>query len=306
MGSECCTNQSPAATNKEVINSGLSKTLKEDSAGHARPHRRDLAQNPRESSHAHQMHSLQPHAQADKGRGDIQKPIAGLDSAPLGGAAVGIVMKPLHKSESEQPQTSHVHHVLEFSTHAADMRAPKCKGQEKVPEKVSEKEGKQERPESRREKSAFAREAREDGERVPLLKVGSVEEDKEGQLLPRSRPRRDTEMPLERIQETLSFRKEDPSLHMLTGGLWPQMTSINFKVEAEHCKRECTDFLEEKYVILNYVDCGAFGEVKKIREYATGAFRALKIINKNRCQRTNSSNDEISILKKLVRLEPEP
>ena len=298
MGSECCTNQSAIVTSKEGTNSVLSNSPRESAAAQSRLNRRDVVPTPRARSKAHQMQSLQPHAHANKGKVKTGESIKGLESAPLGGVAAAISMRPIHKSESEQPQTSHAHQVLEFATHAADMRAPKCKLEE------------------RQEKSAMASEVPKPSPPESIPNIESAEDNKEDMLLsvepsverpakqpaeePARRIRADSDIPMERIHETLSFRKENPSLHMLTGGLWPQVTTINFKVEAEHCKRECTDFLEEKYVILNHVDCGAFGEVKKIREYATGAFRALKIINKNKCQKTKSSNDEIAILKQLV------
>jgi len=76
----------------------------------------------------------------------------------------------------------------------------------------------------------------------------------------------------------------------------------NFKVEPLHfrCERKKAS-LEDKYLILEVIGRGNFGEVKKIKDKITGLYRALKVIHKNNCQKTDNFADEIEIIKKLVR-----
>ena len=74
----------------------------------------------------------------------------------------------------------------------------------------------------------------------------------------------------------------------------------NFKLEARHFRIEKKGSLTDKYIIEECIGKGSFGEVKKIRDKSTGISRALKVISKEHCQKTDSFADEIEIIKKLV------
>lgn len=71
-------------------------------------------------------------------------------------------------------------------------------------------------------------------------------------------------------------------------------------VDAENFKAENTGILDDKYEQVGYIDSGAFGEVRKVRDKSSGQLRALKVMRKSRCQKTNNFADEIKILQKLV------
>jgi len=75
----------------------------------------------------------------------------------------------------------------------------------------------------------------------------------------------------------------------------------NFKVEPIHFRLEISkEDLEKQYIIEDVIGRGSFGEVKRIKEKATGMYRAIKVIEKNNCQKTDDFADEIEIIKKLV------
>ncbi len=75
----------------------------------------------------------------------------------------------------------------------------------------------------------------------------------------------------------------------------------NFKIEPLHFRGERKkESLANRYVVEDIIGRGSFGEVKRIRDKVTGLYRALKVINKDNCQKTDSFADEIEIIKKLV------
>lgn len=75
----------------------------------------------------------------------------------------------------------------------------------------------------------------------------------------------------------------------------------NFKIEPVHFRKECTkeSFLS-RYSPGEIIGRGSFGVVKKIQDQETKAYRAVKIISKDKCQHTDNFVDEIEIIKKLV------
>ncbi len=110
--------------------------------------------------------------------------------------------------------------------------------------------------------------------------------------------------PGEECRQVLTLRRSTNHvglLNMSASAVTPQFSTIRFKVEPAAFRRENEDFLEEKYLVMEFIDKGTFGAVRKISEFATGSIRALKTINKEMCQMTNNYTDEIEILKKLVR-----
>lgn len=75
----------------------------------------------------------------------------------------------------------------------------------------------------------------------------------------------------------------------------------NFKIEPVHFRKECTkESFMSRYSAEEIIGSGSFGIVKKIQDQETGLYRAVKIISKNNCQRTDNFADEIEIIKKLV------
>ncbi len=68
-----------------------------------------------------------------------------------------------------------------------------------------------------------------------------------------------------------------------------------------HFRRENKNVMKEKYEVLGAVGKGSFGEVRQVRERATGRVRAVKIMPKSTCQMTSNFVNEIKILQKLVR-----
>ena len=75
----------------------------------------------------------------------------------------------------------------------------------------------------------------------------------------------------------------------------------NFKIEPLHFRGEReVESLESKYLIEGVIGKGSFGEVKKIKDKDNNQYRALKIIHKANCQKTDDFADEIEIIKKLV------
>ena len=93
--------------------------------------------------------------------------------------------------------------------------------------------------------------------------------------------------------------------HSLQSGPLPHMTAglgsiTSMKIDREAFLGENKSVLDEKYQVMAFVDRGSYGEVKKIRDRVSNTIRALKIINKSKCQMAESSIEEIVILKKLV------
>ena len=76
--------------------------------------------------------------------------------------------------------------------------------------------------------------------------------------------------------------------------------STSFRIEPQYFRVERKGQLESRYKIDEIIGKGSFGEVKKIIDKHTGLYRALKIISKDNCEKTDSFNDEIEIIKKLV------
>jgi len=75
----------------------------------------------------------------------------------------------------------------------------------------------------------------------------------------------------------------------------------NFKIEPAHFRKECTkESFICRYSAGETIGKGSFGVVKKIQDLETGIYRAVKIISKENCQRTDNFADEIEIIKKLV------
>ncbi len=93
--------------------------------------------------------------------------------------------------------------------------------------------------------------------------------------------------------------------------------SFTFKTEAESTlnrsgptvvidmagfKCERREAVDARYESLYVMGKGGFGEVLKIRDKDTHEIRALKVIRKVDCKKTDNFRDEIDILKKLVRV----
>lgn len=86
----------------------------------------------------------------------------------------------------------------------------------------------------------------------------------------------------------------------------PIKTSKNFKkanssfpldLSVFRCEKKGS--LEDKYEILEFINKGTFGEVKKIMDKNTKEIRAAKVMDKKKCQMTEKFSDEVEILKKL-------
>ena len=73
------------------------------------------------------------------------------------------------------------------------------------------------------------------------------------------------------------------------------------KVTPELFRCEKQGSISDRYETLNFVDRGAFGEVNKVMDRITKQLRAVKVINKEKCQMTHNFADEIKILKRIVR-----
>ena len=71
-------------------------------------------------------------------------------------------------------------------------------------------------------------------------------------------------------------------------------------VGPEMFRKQKEGSLLEKYEQLDIIGKGCFGEIRKVKDKATGKIRVLKSIFKAKCQKTELLVDEIEILKKLV------
>ena len=73
-------------------------------------------------------------------------------------------------------------------------------------------------------------------------------------------------------------------------------------VDLSRFRLERKSSVEDKYVVLNALGKGSFGEVKLVMDKKTSSKRALKVISKDTCMPSKNYADEIEILKKLVTL----
>jgi hypothetical protein len=76
----------------------------------------------------------------------------------------------------------------------------------------------------------------------------------------------------------------------------------NFKIGAPNFRHEKKGTLEDKYTVEKVIGKGAFGEVKRIKEKITGLYKAVKVMAKDNCQKTDNFADEIEIIKQLVQI----
>ena len=65
-------------------------------------------------------------------------------------------------------------------------------------------------------------------------------------------------------------------------------------------RSENKDKLEERYEVLEAIGKGGFGLVRRIQDKSTGVCRALKTMQKAKCQDPREFSGEIKILQKLV------
>ncbi len=201
-----------------------------------------------------------------------------------------LVAHPIMKAFSEKPPT--VQGVLEFKPHPSKLSSARTKSSMSglVPVRVEEPEGvKIELPEGEQEPRCTVM--------MPSKEPTNMQIEEETKLSPEAAAKL-------LGKGGTAMRKFTPAtMSQTTGNFVSRFSSINFMLEAENLRGENVGFLEEKYAVLEFVDRGSFGEVKKVRETATGRIRALKVINKGKCQMTDSFADEIAILKKLVASE---
>ena len=78
--------------------------------------------------------------------------------------------------------------------------------------------------------------------------------------------------------------------------------TVNLSVDPSKFRLEQKCLIEDKYEMLYLMGKGAYGEVKKIRDKETNALRAVKIVNKDKCNVSENFMEEIDILKRLVTL----
>ncbi len=97
--------------------------------------------------------------------------------------------------------------------------------------------------------------------------------------------------PTEEVKRTRTVRSSD--------GIKTKL-SLNFKPMPAQFRCENKNKLEERYDVLEMVGKGGFGEIRKIKDKNTGTIRALKIMQKSRCQAAKEFSDEIQILQRLV------
>jgi len=76
--------------------------------------------------------------------------------------------------------------------------------------------------------------------------------------------------------------------------------SAKLKVAPYHFRVEKPGKLEDTYQNLGVIGKGGYGEVRKMKNFITHEIRAVKAIEKSKCQMTSNFSDEIRILQKLV------
>eukprot|EP01022_Parablepharisma_sp_SALTPOND_P021490 TRINITY_DN425_c0_g1_i1.p4 TRINITY_DN425_c0_g1~~TRINITY_DN425_c0_g1_i1.p4 ORF type:complete len:288 (+),score=28.19 TRINITY_DN425_c0_g1_i1:3717-4580(+) len=79
----------------------------------------------------------------------------------------------------------------------------------------------------------------------------------------------------------------------------PSTQKFQLSMAPEYFRRENKSVVNTKYDSLETVGKGAFGEVKRVRDKATGCIRAMKVIAKEKCEASSKFADEIKILQKL-------
>ena len=82
----------------------------------------------------------------------------------------------------------------------------------------------------------------------------------------------------------------------------PNLTCFtNFKIAPDVFRIEKKkEALEDRYLIQELIGRGNYGEVMRMMEKDTKLYRALKIISKDNCQKTDNFVDEIKIIQSLV------
>ncbi len=119
-----------------------------------------------------------------------------------------------------------------------------------------------------------------------------------GRVKPSSLPRVPLQVVKEEAKEKTGLLEDRGSLNL--SGTYLRCPT-NFKIEPLHFRREQKkESLEDKYTIESIIGKGSFGEVRKIKDKATGQYRAMKVMSKETCQKTDNFADEIEIIKKLV------
>ncbi len=76
--------------------------------------------------------------------------------------------------------------------------------------------------------------------------------------------------------------------------------STNICLGPEHFRMEKEGDIHDMYDFVEFLGRGSYGEVHSVRDKMTGELRAVKIIDKNYCQMTDTAVDEIKILQRLV------
>lgn len=111
---------------------------------------------------------------------------------------------------------------------------------------------------------------------------------------------------VEEIKKTVEEKKEpyqrSKTVNLRAESVWGNSIAKKgtLNISPQHFRRENKQVFEKKYEVIGNIGKGAFGEVKKIKERATGNIHALKIIGKDKCEKTVSLNEEITILQKIV------
>ncbi len=105
--------------------------------------------------------------------------------------------------------------------------------------------------------------------------------------------------PHKKMSQDVSSRKIQPELFSRVTMGKPAGKGI--KIEPSQFRTEKLSPFAEKYEELYVLGKGSFGVVKKVKDRLTGAIRAAKVISKECCRKGINYQEEINILKCLVR-----
>eukprot|EP00826_Nyctotherus_ovalis_P024727 TRINITY_DN1908_c0_g1_i16.p1 TRINITY_DN1908_c0_g1~~TRINITY_DN1908_c0_g1_i16.p1 ORF type:complete len:269 (+),score=71.50 TRINITY_DN1908_c0_g1_i16:185-991(+) len=73
----------------------------------------------------------------------------------------------------------------------------------------------------------------------------------------------------------------------------------SLKVKPSNFRVERTGRISDTYLSLELIGKGAYGEIRKVMNRFTDEIRAVKVISKSKCQKTENFADEITILRQL-------